>query len=184
MSVFFTADQHWGHANIIRFQKRPFADVHEMDAALIHNWNAVVRPDDTVYHLGDFTFKDHDKYLKRLNGTIHFIFGNHDKRKHALAAGFASVSDYSEVTVDGQLIVLCHYAFRVWRKSHHGSWHLYGHSHGSLPDDPHSLSFDVGVDCWDYTPISIHQVKERMAKKDWKPIDHHGDGREAPEDVS
>lgn len=183
MSVLFTADSHWSHANILRYCHRPFKTVGEMDAALVQNWNTVVRPEDTVYHLGDFTFIDHEKYLKRLNGTVHLVLGNHDKRTSALAAGFASVSDYKEVTADGQLIVLCHYAFRVWRKSHHGSWHLYGHSHGALPDDPRSLSFDVGVDCWDYTPVSIPQIRERMAKKDWKPINHHGSGREA-EDTS
>jgi calcineurin-like phosphoesterase family protein len=63
---------------------------------------------------------------------------------------------------------------RVWNKSHHGAWHLYGHSHGTLPDDPNALSFDCGVDCHNYTPISFEQVEAIMAKKTFKPIDHHG----------
>jgi calcineurin-like phosphoesterase family protein len=79
-----------------------------------------------------------------------------------------------EIAVEGQDITLCHYALRVFNKSHHGSWHLYGHSHGTLPDDPNSLSFDVGVDCHNYFPISLDQVKKIMSKKTWKPIDHHG----------
>ena len=72
-------------------------------------------------------------------------------------------------------IVLCHYAFRVWNKSHRGAWHLYGHSHGSLPDDPNSLSFDAGVDCHEFTPISYERVKEIMAEKRFLPVDHHGE---------
>jgi calcineurin-like phosphoesterase family protein len=65
---------------------------------------------------------------------------------------------------------------KVWNKSHHGAWHLYGHSHGSLPDDINSLSFDVGVDSHDYKPISYEEVKRIMKKKIFKPLDHHGKG--------
>jgi calcineurin-like phosphoesterase family protein len=71
-------------------------------------------------------------------------------------------------------ITLLHYALRVWNKSHYSSWHLYGHSHGSLPDDPNSMSFDVGIDCHNYTPISFEQVKAIMARKTYVPVDHHG----------
>ena len=70
-------------------------------------------------------------------------------------------------------IVLLHYAMKVWNKSHHGAWHLYGHSHGSLPESEDSLSFDCGVDSHDYRPISYDEVKRIMSKKTWKPLDHH-----------
>lgn len=57
-------------------------------------------------------------------------------------------------------IVLCHYAMRTWDRSHYNSWHLYGHSHGELPSI--GMSMDVGVDVWDYKPISLPQVAEKM----------------------
>lgn len=60
------------------------------------------------------------------------------------------------------------------KSSHHGSWQLYGHSHNSLKDDPHSLQLDVGVDAWDYRPASFEEVRERMSKKTFEPADHHG----------
>ena len=69
--------------------------------------------------------------------------------------------------------MLSHYAHRVWEGSHKSTWMLYGHSHGSLPEIESSLSFDVGVDCWNYFPISFEQVLEKMATKNHKPIDHH-----------
>jgi len=50
------------------------------------------------------------------------------------------------------------------------SWHLYGHSHGQLQDDPNLLSFDVGVDSWNYAPLSYEQAKEVMANKNQQPI--------------
>ena len=61
----------------------------------------------------------------------------------------------------------------IWDKCHHGSWHLFGHSHGSLKDNPNSLSFDVGCKIWDYKPLEFEEVKRLMSLKTFKPIDHH-----------
>lgn len=77
-----------------------------------------------------------------------------------------------------QRIVLCHYAMRVWDQSHYGTWHLHGHSHGTLPDIKEMLSCDVGVDCWNFTPVSMEQLNAHMAKKIWKPVDHHGNKKD------
>jgi calcineurin-like phosphoesterase family protein len=127
-----------------------------------------------VYHVGDFCFSEKGQgILDQLNGNKHLILGNHDKEGRKLR-GWASIEKLREIYVGNQMIVLCHYAMRVWNKSHHGTWHLYGHSHGSLPDDPNSLSFDVGVDCHDYKPLEFEDVARIMKKKTWKAIDHHG----------
>jgi calcineurin-like phosphoesterase family protein len=196
MKTFFTSDTHFGHANIIKYCNRPFASVEEMDNILIHNWNSVVRPEDTVYHLGDFAVGGGPAapYLRRLNGTIYFCLGNHDKRLRFIKAyldielelqdHFAEIylnddkvkfgiPNLREVTVEKQDIVLCHYAMKVWNGSHKGSWQLYGHSHGTLPDDPNSLSCDVGVDCWNYFPVSMEQLRDKMKTKTYKSVDHH-----------
>ena len=102
----------------------------------------------------------------------HLIRGNHDKQPSP-SQGWASVNDYREIKIEGQFIVLMHYAMRVWNKSHRGAFQLYGHSHGTLPDNPNSLSFDVGTDSHNYFPISFQDVKRIMMKKTWKSIDHH-----------
>ena len=176
MTTWFTSDTHFGHKNIIKYSNRPFETKEEMDFKMIENWNKRVGRADTVYHLGDFCFMDEQSgqsILNRLNGKKHLIIGNHDKAGTRLQ-GWESISHYKEVSIDGQFIILCHYAMRVWNKSHHGSWMLYGHSHGSLPDDPNALSFDVGVDCHNYQPINMDEIRRIMKKKTWKPIDHHG----------
>lgn len=168
MNTYFTSDTHFGHANIIKYCNRPFADAAEMDRALISNWNNRVMPGDRVFHLGDFSLSSGGSalnYLNKLNGEIHLIIGNHEKEAMAVRNHFASVQPMLELSVDGQRMVLCHYAMRVWNKSHRGAWHLYGHSHGTLPDDPESLSFDIGVDCWNYHPVSMEQIRARMAQK-------------------
>ena len=184
--IYFTSDHHWGHANIIKFSQRPFADVNEMNEALIENWNGIVSEKDVVYHLGDIFMLPTPQAIairRRLNGRICLIRGNHDKTADSMKDAFEWIKDYYELKVDDEdapdgkrRIVLCHYAFRVWNKSHHGAWHLYGHSHGSLPDDPNSLSFDVGVDCHHYMPISYERVKRIMSEKHFVPVDHHGAG--------
>jgi calcineurin-like phosphoesterase family protein len=183
-NIWFTSDHHFGHANIIHFSNRPYENVGEMNEGLIARWNEVVGEKDTVYHLGDLFFiskNEAEAVRSRLNGRICLVRGNHDKTAETMKSAFEWIKDYYELKVDDEdaaggqrRIVLCHYAFRVWDKSHHGAWHLYGHSHGSLPDDPESLSFDVGVDCHDYAPLNYAQVKAIMATKRFVPLDHHG----------
>ena len=176
MRTLFTSDTHFGHARIIELCNRPFNTVEEMDSVLIRNWNAVVGQHDQVYHLGDFSLGSNlaSYYRNRLNGTIHLIKGNHEKKALKEPHLWASISNLSEISVDGQSVILCHYAMKVWNHSHYGSWHIFGHSHGNLPDDPNALSVDVGVDCWDYAPIGVHQLKAKMATKTFVPVDHHG----------
>jgi hypothetical protein len=99
--------------------------------------------------------------------------------KAAYPNKFHFVGHYYRLKHQEERIILAHYAFRVWDRSHHGSWNLYGHSHGTLPDDPHARAIDVGIDCHNYYPIEFDQVKEIMDKKLWQPIDHHGTHQEA-----
>lgn len=166
MTTFFTADTHFGHSNIIKYCKRPYSCAQEMNEMLIKNWNDVVTPSDTVYHLGDFAFDNNpEKYLCRLNGQKFLIKGNHDKKPCFVLPGWTHVYDYKEIKIEKQTIILFHYALRVWNKSCHDSWSLYGHSHGKLPDDPMSLNMDVGVDCHGYTPISFEKIRVLMNVK-------------------
>lgn len=124
MAVFFTSDTHFGHSRIIELSKRPFKDVQEMDETMIARWNAKVAPTDLVYHLGDFAVggdvygDDALPYLRRLNGKVTLIVGNHDNRALKIADSFNGVHSLLEVRVGNQMIVLCHYAMRVWNKSH------------------------------------------------------------------
>lgn len=181
MTTWFTSDPHYGHKRIIELCNRPFANVEEMNEKLIENHNSVVKAGDDVFCLGDFSFGDAEftrGVLKRLNGNKYLIFGNHDQvffKDHTLRDFFKWSKDMAEIKVEGHKVVLCHYSMRVWNKSHFGSYQLYGHSHGTLPDDPNLLSMDVGVDPCKYFPISYEQVKAHMATKTFKPIDHHGE---------
>lgn len=168
--IFFTGDTHFGHGNVIRFCNRPFATVQEMNKALINNWNKVVKPEDTVYHLGDFANKinayECQGIRAQLNGNIFLITGNHEKAAIEMERKFGAferVSDYLEIVVEGQKIMLFHYAMRVWHHSFRGSWHVFGHSHGRTP--AYGKSVDVGVDVWDYTPVSFAQLKTFMDKQ-------------------
>jgi calcineurin-like phosphoesterase family protein len=178
MTNWFSSDHHFNHANIIRYDKRPYKDVKEMNYTLIANHNAQVQPNDTVYFLGDLGFgSDLVSLIKRLNGKKFLTPGNHDKqnlKNPDFCAIFEKIEKEMEVSINGQLMFLSHYAHRTWNKSHRGSYHLYGHSHGSLADDPNSLSFDVGVNCHNYFPLSFAEVERIMKTKTWKPIDHHG----------
>lgn len=152
-NLFFTSDLHFGHKNIIKFCNRPFSSVEEMNDGLVARWNDVVKPNDTVWVLGDFAFTniDHIKeILERLNGNIHMVLGNHDHeiikyRNQLLNSGLVKeICDYKELRMYGQKICLFHFAQRTWNAAHHGAWHLFGHTHGTM--EPYGRSVDVGVD--------------------------------------
>lgn len=183
--IHFTSDMHIGHKNIITYSQRPFKDVQEMNEALIENWNAKVQTKDIVWNLGDFSFQPYKEFkqtLRRLNGEINLVLGNHDKmiienREELLKEGLLnSIQDYKELKYQGERMVLFHFSCRVWNGSHKGNIHLYGHSHGSLP--PHGRSVDIGVDCKEitseYRPISFKEVLKYMEKKEIAVLDHHG----------
>lgn len=161
--MWFTADDHFGHNKVIVYSNRPYQTVEEMNEALIANWNARVDKKDLVWHLGDFCFrKDAFQFYTRLNGLLKFCRGNHD-REHVLEklVGSENVHDTAYIRYQGERFWLSHYAHRTWRKSNHGSYHLYGHSHGDLPGLGRSM--DVGVDAQQYAPIHVDEVIARLA---------------------
>jgi calcineurin-like phosphoesterase family protein len=175
---FYIADTHFGHRLMIGdslARPRPFASTDEMDEALIANWNAVVGPDDIVFHLGDFAFQLHDRaervrgIFHRLNGRKRLVIGNHDQRKdgslHPTLAGLPwdeEPRDIVQTADDGVRLVLCHYALRTWPGIMKGAWHFYGHSHGGLPGEGRSR--DVGVDCPDtgFVPRTFRELTSHI----------------------
>lgn len=171
MSIWFTADTHFSHANIIRFCNRPFKNVEEMDEKLIANWNQCIKPNDEVYHLGDFSFSGEPlKIARRLNGNKMLILGNHDRIKNLQKCGFGWIKDCYELRIDKKTkIWLSHYSHRAWRHNYRGVIHLYGHSHGQLED--YGKSTDIGVDCWDYKPVHLDVVLKMMEGRE--NIKHH-----------
>ena len=175
--TYFTSDWHLFHANIIKYSNRPFADSKEMNQCILDNLNDKVTEKDWLYFLGDMAFCQEyllESWLDKLRcKNICVIKGNHDRTAYRIKNRFFLFKDMCEINIEGQNITLCHYAMKTWNKSHHGAWHLYGHSHGSLPDDPNLLSIDVGVDTNNFKPYSFEDIANIMAKKKFVPIDHH-----------
>ena len=164
MAVWFTSDTHFGHANIIKYCNRPWSSVDDMNDGMINNWNSVVKPEDEVWHLGDFCMgstKPKD-WIPRLNGNINLVRGNHDK--HVCDQGFYSDQDYKELRINKKTFILFHFPLRTWNKNHHGSIHLFGHVHGSMTVNcgrktlEDCLAMDVGSDCFGWFPVSADDV--------------------------
>ena len=157
---YFTSDQHYNHDKIRDYCHRPFCTVEEMNEALIANFNSLVTKQDVTVHAGDFGFfkrrEDAEKVIKRLNGNHIFLKGSHDRWLTDNAPFM-----YRRM-IEGQFVVVCHYAMRTWERAHHGSFMLYGHSHGTL--QPVGKQWDVGVDNNNFFPVSFDRVKEIMSK--------------------
>ncbi len=181
--VFFTGDHHFGHGNIIKFCDRPFACAEEMDDALVSNWNSIVSATDTVFYVGDFSLSGSVDCVKsmfgRLNGKIYFIpvWWHHDSRWLATgdimrsAGGYLvrmmntiDVIKFPRIQKQGfpLSITLSHYPMAEWEASHYGAWHVHGHSHGKHVDAQNRNIVDVGVDCWNYRPVSFREIFDKM----------------------
>src|SRR5215510_11974806 len=173
MQTFFTSDTHFDDELAITYFNRPFQSVDEMNAVMVERWNNVVTDDDIVYHLGDFTTEDLSyltKWADLLHGNIRILPGNMDRLwlqdfvanekvlviPPLISLGFEKLGKVGKP----QVIVLCHYSMQVWERSNHGSWHLFGHTHGKLKGV--GMSFDVGVDCTDFVPLSLDQIAKKM----------------------
>lgn len=167
--VFFTADPHFFHEAIIGHCDRPFKDAAHMNECLILNWNAVVPTDGKVFVLGDVFYtkaglEKCEKVMQRLNGRKWLIAGNHDylTRQEYLDLGFEDARDYLELSIEKQKVVLSHYPLLEWNGFYRGSWHLFGHAHGNGSHFSWRV-LDVGVDVFNYAPLSWAFVKGRLS---------------------
>ena len=136
----YISDLHFGHGNAIEFDHRPFADIEEMDEALIWLWNDRVQKDDEVYIIGDFAYrnaKPEEWYLERLKGKKHLIIGNHDHKllqNEKALSYFESIEKMKHISDVGNQICLCHFPIAEWNGYRHGAYHIYGHIHGSTDE--------------------------------------------------
>lgn len=152
MRHWFTADTHFGHYNIIEYCNRPFKSLEHMDREIIRRWNERVNPEDTVIHLGDFAFRGVQKpqdYMEQLNGQIITIRGNHDRNNDVRSIFTSAVIRHGGID-----IWLSHEPKAVYR------YNLCGHVHEHWKvrrGGPHVI-VNVGVDVWDFRPISIHDI--------------------------
>ena len=185
--IFFTSDLHFGHENVIRFDNRPFNTVEEMDEEMIKRWNAKVGKGDIVYVLGDFIWKaatnEAVSIIRRLNGQIILIKGNHDRFLHNAAAkkALAGIKDYDDICVtleDGttRRCILSHYFIPFYNGHRYQAIHLHGHSHlteesaeevritTELNEKGYDLKiYNVGCMYWNYTPVTLDEILERKA---------------------
>ena len=172
---FYIADTHFGHENVIRFDNRPFKSIEEHDQTLINNWNSVVRKEDEVYIVGDFCYKNSKPvsyYTKQLNGHLHLIWGNHDKRNEEYATCFETTQDIMKIsdTIYGEKkkVILCHYWMPFAGRN---KIILYGHTHVGdeyelevklkeelLLNDYPLNAYNVGCMHLDYYPKTLEEI--------------------------
>lgn len=138
---YYIADTHFGHANVIRFDGRPFANTTEMEETLVGNWNAKVTKADTVYILGDFCWGKEDEWLRlcdALNGCKVLIRGNHDLKtmSKTLRNKFQDVTDYKEIMDGGRHVIMSHYPMLFYRAAYNPDCYmLCGHVHVTREND-------------------------------------------------
>ena len=184
---YYISDLHIGHANIIAFDNRPFADITAMNNAIIENWNSRIKTDDTVYILGDFIWakeSDWPYFVKPLAGNKVLIRGNHDPREFSRAVRnmFCDITNLKEIKDNCRHVVICHYPIPFYRAGYYGSnsYMLYGHVHKTKeyeylkdlrknilsnskgPGNPSGNFINVGcmMPYMNYTPRTLDEIIE------------------------
>lgn len=191
--LWFTADLHLGHGNIIKYCARPYPAAGEAldasvdprgpgkvsretvirhDDGLLEAINEKVAENDTLWILGDFSLcpiEEAKVYRARIRcREVNLVRGNHDLPSYDTL--FTRVIDQGMIKYQGRKIWLNHYPMRSWDKAFHGAWHLFGHVHGRLREEdaalPRLLAMDVGVDACHYRPISFDEVADYMRPRE------------------
>lgn len=179
MTIFFTSDQHYGHKNVIKLCNRPFDDLTHMREMLIYNQNQIVGPDDTVIHMGDFSFLNATEtaaIVARLNGHQIIVRGNHDRKRASLEnCGFEVwTSSYMEWVAPFPYLQtpfwLSHYPKGIFdhpdseprfldrRPPDDDRWLMCGHVHNAWKANWLKKMINVGVDAWNYRPIHLSEI--------------------------
>lgn len=179
--IYYIADCHFGHGNVIRFDNRPFEEPQLMDEVLIKNWNERVTDEDDVYILGDAFWKNEENsvnIIQRLNGRKHLIQGNHDRVKGKLRDYYDSIDHYAEINDNDRRVVMSHYPIMFYNGQHRGSIMLYGHVHNTREwkfiEKWKKELLDSGVPCniinvgcmldyMNYTPRTLDEILEANA---------------------
>lgn len=187
MAIYFTSDLHFGHQSVLtKFEHRPFRNVEEMNEELIRRWNNKVQNGDLVYVLGDMFWKGDCDFvqdtLKRLNGQIILIKGNHDRWLHNAGNKklLAGVKDYDDIKVtlkDGteKRCILSHYFMPFYNGHFHNTIHLHGHSHNTeeatmefkiakyLNENgyPNQI-YNVGCMWYNFEPVTLDEILEKQ----------------------
>ena len=169
--IYFTSDCHFNHNNILKYEPetRPFNTIEEMNETIISNWNNVVKPEDTVYVLGDMFMGALDAIepiFNRLNGTVKIIRGNHDTRNRLAEYKRLGieVKDIEYFVYKGRFFILCHFPMtneefiRMIVQDNSEVVFLYGHIHSNAPKGYVDGTYHVGADTNNLTPISIEQI--------------------------
>lgn len=185
--IYFTSDPHYWHENAIKHSNRPFKDVNEMNEGLIRNWNDIVRPEDTVYCLGDFSlaYRPVEIVTPRLMGTKYLVPGNHDfchsynkksrdpeRRAEWIKKyeenGWIILPEQTTLEIPGVATVnMCHHPYvftkfddkyERWRPHDDGRWLICGHVHDAWKFGERMIN--VGVDVWDMKPVSIEVISK------------------------
>lgn len=176
----YISDLHLGHANAIKHDGRPFDDVEEMTLMLIESWNDVVAPEDEVYILGDFCWKNIVglEALKQLRGRKFLILGNHDKPSEEMMAYFEWVKDYCVIKDGETQVVMSHYPIAHWYNQYRGAVHLFGHVHNTKDNIAFEryrdicAELDIPFECYnvgcmmeymDYAPRTLEEIRRYPA---------------------
>lgn len=174
MKIWLCSDTHFCHDRSFLYEPRGFSSIEEHDNTIFQHWNEVIDSNDEVYFLGDFMLNDYDKaidYIKRLNGKIHVICGNHDGNSkielYKTCPNIVSI-EYATMIKKGKYsFFLSHYPCMVHNmKDSKKIWSIHGHTHSKDKfDKEYYHCYNVCLDAHNNYPIGLDEILEDIKIK-------------------
>lgn len=174
--IFMTSDLHFGHDRGFLYEPRGFENIEDHDETVIQNWNSIVEPEDEVYILGDLMLNNNEhgiECIKRLNGHLHIIYGNHDTdaRKTLYESLGFEIHRWAEVIKYRKYnFYLSHFPTMTGNLEaeslHQCLINLYGHTHQQFnfyQDIP--FMYHVGLDSHNNYPVLLDDIIEEIKNK-------------------
>lgn len=166
MAIYVTSNLQLGRPNAIKKYKRDFESVDQMNDSLILEWNKIIKPEDTVYHLGNFAWdpKTAQDSLLRLNGTIKFVIAEHDEAlqtletKGMLRTGVSIIEQIE--SVDSLKVAISYWPLLNWPGKSKGYWSIIGHPDKKHKSDPKTKTINVSTDLWSNKPQELERILE------------------------
>lgn len=170
---FITSDIHFDHPDILVHNPttRPFPNIDQMHEFIVEEWNSIVRKNDFVVIVGDFAFRNVEKWVRAVNGKKYLILGDHDYVNQENQKRFLKVCEGLRKTIFGRRFYFHHYPCLTWPDKYEGSSMIHGHSHGRLEENEFDRRIDVSMDAWGLRVIPIEVLLEKIdSKKPTPPL--------------
>jgi calcineurin-like phosphoesterase family protein len=175
MATFIIANCQFGRSGVIRPNNRPFGNVQDMNDEMVQRWNAVVKPEDTVIHLGNFAWDPTtaEEMFEDLNfNQLLLLPAEHDSAILELQAAGGLPTNVKVVNYifeqNNLNATFSYWPMLEWPSKSKGGYLFHGYYNKKYKSDHKKKMINMATEFWNYTPQNINSILTLFDDKDFK----------------